>query len=73
VRATEAKLKPLVEASGGSLVRIPPRGATRPRCGGSDWIGLRRNEGYTVAGINQLPLLPVILVALAFWMAIGRA
>jgi hypothetical protein len=32
--------------------------------GGSDWIGLRRNEGYTVAGINQLPLLPGILVAL---------
>ena len=31
--------------------------------GGSDWIGLRRNEDYTVAGINQLPLLPGILVA----------
>ena len=41
--------------------------------GGSDWIGLRRNEGYTVAGINQLPLLPGILVALAFLMAIGSA
>jgi hypothetical protein len=24
---------------------------------------LRRNEGYTAAGINQLPLLPGILVA----------
>ena len=32
--------------------------------GGSDWIGLRRNEGYTVSGINQTPLLPGILVAL---------
>ena len=41
--------------------------------GGSDWIGLRRNEGYMVAGINQLPLLPGILVALAFLMAIGSA
>jgi hypothetical protein len=41
--------------------------------GGSDWIGLRRNEGYTVAGINQLPLLPRILVALAFLIAIGSA
>jgi hypothetical protein len=41
--------------------------------GGSDWIGLRRNEGHTVAGINQLPLLPEILVALAFLMAIGGA
>ena len=41
--------------------------------GGSDWIGLRRNESYTVAGINQLPLLPGILVALAFLMAMGSA
>ena len=39
--------------------------------GGSDRIGLRRNEGYTVAGINQLPLLPGILVALAFLMGSG--
>jgi hypothetical protein len=41
--------------------------------GGSDWLGRRRNEGYTVAGINQLPLPPGILVALAFLMAIGSA
>ena len=41
--------------------------------GGSDWIGLRRNEGYTVAGINQTPLLPGILVALAFLVALGSA
>jgi hypothetical protein len=31
--------------------------------GGTDWIGLRRNERYTVAGIDQLPLLPGILGA----------
>ena len=30
-------------------------------------------EGYTVAGINQLPLLPGILVALAFLLAVGSA
>jgi hypothetical protein len=41
--------------------------------GGSDWVGLRRNEGYTVAGINQTPLLPGILVALAFLVALGSA
>jgi hypothetical protein len=45
----------------------------QPGCaaGGSDW--LQRNEGYTVAGFNQLPLLPAILAALAFLMAIGSA
>jgi hypothetical protein len=80
VRATEAKLKPLVEASGGGIMWLsdnpdPDIRSVRPgrAAGGSDWIGLRRNEGYTVAGINQLPLLPGILVALAFLMAIGSA
>jgi hypothetical protein len=80
VRATEAKLKPLVEASGGTSMWLqdnpdPDIRSVRPgrAAGGSDWIGLRRNEGYTVAGINQLPLLPGILVALAFLMAIGSA
>jgi hypothetical protein len=80
VRATETKLKPLVEASGGGLMWLqdnpdPDIRSVRPgrAAGGSDWIGLRRNEGYTVAGINQLPLLPGILVALAFLMAIGSA
>ena len=80
VRATDAKLKPLVEASGGATMWLsdnpdPELRSVRPgrAAGGSDWIGLRRNEGYTVAGINQLPLLPGILVALAFLMAIGSA
>ena len=80
VRATDAKLKPLVEASGGGMLWLadqadPDIRTVRPgrAAGGSDWIGLRRNEGYTVAGINQLPLLPGILVAIAFLMAIGSA
>ena len=80
VRATDQKLKPLVEASGGTTMWLqdnpdPELRSVRPgrAAGGSDWIGLRRNEGYTVAGINQLPLLPGILVALAFLMAIGSA
>ena len=80
VRATDTKLRPLVEASGGGLLWLvdqtePDIRTVRPgrAAGGSDWIGLRRNEGYTVAGINQLPLLPGILVALAFLMAIGSA
>jgi len=80
VRATDAKLKPLVEATNGGLMWLSDQGepdirAVRPgrAAGGSDWIGVRRNEGYTVAGINQLPLLPGILVALAFLLAIGSA
>lgn len=80
VRATDAKLKPLVEASSGGLMWLsdqaePDIRTVRPgrAAAGSDWIGLRRNEGYTVAGINQLPLLPGILVALAFLMAIASA
>jgi len=80
VRATDTKLKPLVEATNGGLMWLsdqaePDIRAVRPgrAAGGSDWIGLRRNEGYTVAGINQLPLLPGILVALAFLLAIASA
>ena len=80
VRATESRLRPLVEASGGTLLWLvdsadPDIRAVRPgrAAGGSDWIGLRRNEGYTVAGINQIPLLPGILVALAFLLAVGSA
>ena len=80
VRATDAKLKPMVEAAGGGIMWLadnpePDLRTVRPgrAASGSDWIGLRRNEGYTVAGINQLPLLPGILVALAFLFAIGAA
>jgi hypothetical protein len=80
VRATDEKLRPLVEATSGGIMWLqdnpdPEIRPVRPgrAAGGSDWIGLRRNEGYTVAGINQLPLLPGILVALAFLMAVGSA
>ena len=80
VRATDQKLRPLVEASGGTSLWLadnadPDVRSVRPgrAAGGSDWIGLRRNEGYTVAGINQLPLLPGILVAMAFLLALGSA
>ncbi|WP_421996470.1 hypothetical protein [Reyranella sp.] len=80
VRATDAKLKPFAEATGGTAMWLSDTGepdirSVRPgrAAGGSDWIGLRRNEGYTVAGINQIPLLPGILVAAAFLLALGTA
>ena len=65
----------IVRALGTTADTDPDIRTVRPgrAAGGSDWIGLRRNEGYTVAGINQLPLLPGILVALVFLMAIGSA
>jgi hypothetical protein len=80
VRATDKKLKPLVEASNGALIWLadhpdPEIRSVRPGrdAGGSNWLGLRRNGDYTVAGINQTPLLPGILVAVAFLLALGSA
>ncbi len=80
VRATDAKLRPLAEASNGTVLWLadqaePDIRSVRPgrAAGGSDWVGLRRNEGYSVAGIEQTPLLPGIAVALAFLMVIGSA
>src|SRR5258708_8767532 len=62
VRATDAKLKPLVEASGGGMLWLvdqpdPDIRTVRPgrAAGGSDWIGLRPNQGHTVAGLQQPP------------------
>src|SRR5262249_57707979 len=79
VRATDQKLKPLVEASNGALLWLadnpdPDIRSVRPgrAAGGSDWLGPRRNQGYTVAGLNQTPPLPGIPVAPAFLLAPGR-
>lgn len=49
---------------------LPGRGSA-----GRDWIGLTRNGEYRVTGVDQIPLLPVVLVlllalggmALAWW------
>ena len=67
VRATAAVLGPLVEASGGAIVRLAsdalPRvrkvGANRDRKG-RGWIGLSANGEYVVTGIDQAPLLPAV-------------
>lgn len=80
VRATMDKLKPLVEASGGAMIWLgetadPDVRAVQPgrSMGGSDWIGIRRNGGYTVTGVDRYPLLPGIAIALLFLFAIGFA
>lgn len=86
LRATALALTPAIEASKGTyrwlagsdsqitvpeLRRIQPGRATA----GRDWIGLTRNGEYRVTGVQQIPLLPVVLVlslalagmALAWW------
>lgn len=82
VVATDAVLQPVAEMSGGGLWwlaasgvpdihRVSPEAASA----GSRWMGLRANGGYVVAGVRQIPLLPLwaaillILggVVLAWW------
>jgi len=80
VRASPDKLQPLVEASGGAMIWLgeaadPDVRAVQPgrTMGGSDWLGIRRNGGYTVTGVDRYPLLPGIAIALLFLFAIGFA
>jgi hypothetical protein len=80
LRATDRKVKPLVEATAGGMLWLqdnedPDIRAVRAgrSMAGSDWLGLRRNESYAVTGVKTWPLLPGLLVALAFIVAIGIA
>lgn len=88
VRATDERLAPIVQASGGGLRWVgenagetPSIRAVRPDrdAVGADWLGLRRNEQYLVLAVHQVPLLsgPVALIlilgALALaWYREGR-
>lgn len=81
LRATDAPPKVIAEASNGSfqwLVDGTPaiRGVQPARkTSGSGWIGMVRNEAYTVTGITSVPLAPWWLVlalglglaSLAWW------
>jgi len=77
VRATDEKLKPVVEVSGGGTVWLaeqalpelrtvrPDRSATgRAGLSQATWLGFRTNRDYVVTGIREVPLLPAILVLL---------
>lgn len=66
VVATDAVMGPLSEASGGGLWwlaesglpevrRVDPEGSTA----GNGWMGLRANGDYVVAGVRQIPLMPL--------------
>ena len=69
VRTTDAKLKPVAAASGGSIVWLGESGVPEVRrvrpdrraagAGGlaGQWIGLRRNGDYVLTGIREFPLM----------------
>ncbi len=85
MRATDAILRPVVEASGGTvhwladgmpLIRRVDQGAAS---GGENWIGLKRNGAYRVTAVEQQALLPpwaaliLLLGTLLFaWRMEGR-
>jgi len=74
VRATPDKLAPIVNASGGGIFWIADgmpeiRRVTAGRAtAGHNWLGLRENDDYIVAGFSETPLLPGIAALL---LAIG--
>lgn len=62
---TDEKLKPAFEASGGGAVKLvktpDPKirflGESRSYAG-NNWVALRRNNDYTVTGVQDTPLMP---------------
>ena len=86
VISTSNRLEPLTIATGGGLMRLSNSGIPALRrvaldrpAEGNGWLGIRRNDAYTVDRVRQLPLLPVTLLALlllggltATWWREGR-
>jgi hypothetical protein len=71
VRATDTKLKPVVESTDGGIFWIrdglPEIRRVRPGrvAAGDGWIGLRANESYAVRAVRQTPLFhPAIALIL---------
>jgi len=81
LRTTEARLAPLVAATGGGfawmgdgplpdLRRVRPGQDTHGVSGPErrPWVGLRESRAYRVVGLDRLPLLPVVV---ALVLALG--
>ena len=71
MRATDAILKPVARATGGSVHWLVDGGIPHIRrtapdlpASGDDWIGLRANGAYRVTHVEQEPLLPPWLALL---------
>ena len=80
MRATSERLRPLTEATRGTVVWLAARGLPAVRKtgegraqSGRDWIGFLRKDRYLVAGANQLPLLPAVLALLLLLGTLGAA
>lgn len=66
VRTTPEKLKPVVEATGGGMIwynetpdiSLKTIGKGSHNTGGDDWIGVTRNDAYTVESVSSHTLLP---------------
>ncbi|MBM3570208.1 MAG: hypothetical protein FJX46_15800 [Alphaproteobacteria bacterium] len=67
-RATAEVLEPLAASTGGAVrwlqAGLPDLRQIRPGRDvvGRDWLGLRRNGDFVVAGVRQIPLLPALAV-----------
>jgi hypothetical protein len=79
LRATEDSLAPISRATGGGLVwlseGVPEFRRTRigRDSAGQGWLGFRQNEAYVVTGVNEVSLLPGILIFLFAVTALGAA
>jgi hypothetical protein len=82
VRATPDKLGPLARASGGGVFWIGSGTIPEVRrvsagriAAGHNWMGLRENGDYVVAGFSEVPLLPglaALLLAIGLLIAAWR-
>ncbi len=84
--SSKEKLSPLADASNGSIRWIAEDGQPGIRhvdanrsMSGRNWIGVRKNNNYTISGIKQTPLMPSIvylllgiLLLLMAWRREGR-
>jgi hypothetical protein len=80
LRASPDRLGPLVEATGGGIVRLEEAGVPEVRriepghdSAGQRWIGLLENGAYRVVGVRELSLLPALLVLAAALFGIMAA
>lgn len=67
LRATPDRLSPFIEATGGGIAWLEDglpefrRTSLGRKAAGRDWLGMQRNNAYTVSGLLEVPLLPAII------------
>ena len=80
VRATAAKLEPLLAANRGGAVWLSDVSDPEIRMvregratSGRDWLGLQRREAFNVVGVREFPLMPGVLLAILLVFGLGAA